>query len=480
MKIASKDNPVRIGWLREQGLRMDAAPYLSGAFEARKLLERLPVRKEPLGELTEGHNGGIFNGPQFRRVYVLDPDHGVPFLGSRDMLRSDFTDLPLLKKSDAMSGKLSYLQVKPGMTLISCSGFYAGRRAYVRPDMADCWSSQDVLKVEPHPDRIRAGYLYAFLASRFGEALVKGSVYGSAIKHIEPHHITGLPVPRFDPAVEQEIHDLVEEAATLRAEFQTGSVEATEDLFRTAGLEELIDLRWHDDRAEELGFVQRGLTATTLRPLNYQPRAERILRRLREADHVTLGEICRGGQLSRGLRFMRVDGAEDPRYSYRLVGQRQAFWLRPEGRWISKTKTSREVLAKDETILVASQGTLGENEVFCRSMFATGSWLSYAYSEHFLRIRSGDTDIPGAYLFAFFRSEAVFRVLRSLSTGGKQQDIHEGMRAQIPVPVLTAPDRKRIAETIRTAYRKRDEADRKEDKALELLERAVLEHSAAQ
>lgn len=295
MKIASKDNPVRISWLREQGLRMDAAPYLSGAFEARKLLERLPVRKEPLSELTEGHNGGIFNGPQFRRVYVLDPEYGVPFLGSKDMLRSDFTDLPLLKKSDAMSGKLSYLQVKPGMTLISCSGFYAGRRSYVRPDMADCWSSQDVLKVEPDPGRIKAGYLYAFLASRFGEALVKGSVYGSAIKHIEPHHITGLPVPRFDPAVEHEIHDLVEAAATLRTEFQAGSVEATEDLFKTAGLEKLIDLRWHEDRAEDLGFVRRNLTSTTLRALNFEPRAERILKQLGDVDHVTLGEICKGG-----------------------------------------------------------------------------------------------------------------------------------------------------------------------------------------
>lgn len=131
-------------------------------------------------------------------------------------------------------------------------------------------------------------------------------------------------------------------------------------------------------------------------------------------------------------------------------------------------------------ILVAARGTLGENEVYCRAMYVGGSWASKAYSEDFLRIRSGDSSFPGAYLFAFLRSEAMFRVLRSLSTGGKQQDIHEGLRAQIPVPVLTPPDRQRIAETIRTAYRKRDEADRKEDRALELLERAVLEHSAAE
>ncbi|MFI2286602.1 methylation-associated defense system restriction endonuclease subunit S MAD5 [Streptomyces niveus] len=476
MKIASKENPVRLGWLREQGLRMDAAPYLSGAFEVRKLLERLSVRKDLLGDLTAGHDGGIFNGPQFRRVYVLDSEHGVPFMGSKDMLRSDFTDLPRLSKADAMSAKLSYLQVKPGMTLISCSGFYAGRRAYVRPDMAGFWSSQDVLKVEADPGKIKTGYLHAFLASRFGEALVKSSVYGSAIKHIEPHHITGLPVPRFDSVLEEEIHDLVEEAAKLRAEFQTGVVGATEDLFRTAGLKKLTDLRWHD-QPRDLGFEQRKLTPTTLRALNYQPRARRILDALHGVDHLTLGEICQGGQLGSGVRFKRVD-AEQGHGAVCLIGQRQGFWTRPEGRWISPSQAPPGIFAKDETVMIPSQGTLGENEAFCRAIFVTGSWLEYVYTQHFLRVVTGTPDIPGAYLFAFLRSEAMFRVLRSMSTGGKQQDIHDVLRARIPVPVLTAPDRERIAETVRGAFRKRDEADQQEDKALGLLEQAVLEHSA--
>ncbi|GAB7075467.1 restriction endonuclease subunit S [Streptomyces sp. IpFD-1.1] len=476
MKIASKDNPVRLSWLREQGLRMDAAPYLSGAFEARKLLERLPVRKDKLEDLTTGHGGGIFNGPKFSRVYVTDPAQAVPFLGSTDMMEADLTHLPLLSRAK-VADKFPYLKIQPGMTLISCSGTI-GRMSYVREDMAGIWSSQHVMKVQPNPDRIPSGYLNTFLRSRFGVPIVTSQAYGAIIQHIEPHHISWLPVPRFDSALEQEIHELVEEAAALRAEFQAGSVGATEDLFKTAGLEELVDLRWHDDRAQDLGFVRRGLTSTTLRALNFQPRAERILKQLRDVDHVTLGEICKGGQLGSGVRFKRID-AEPGHGAVRLIGQRQGFWIRPEGRWISPSQAPPGIFAKDETVMIPSQGTHGENEVFCRAMFVTGSWLEHVYTQHFLRVVTGTPDIPGAYLFAFLRSEAMFRVLRSMSTGGKQQDIHEGLRSQIPVPVLTAPDRERIAETIRTAYRKRDEADRKEDQALELLERAVLERSAA-
>ncbi|MEU3987265.1 restriction endonuclease subunit S [Streptomyces platensis] len=472
MKVAEAGNPARRGWMDRQGLRLDAKPYLSGAFATQRLLEQLPVEKVPLKEVTAGHAGGIFNGPQFKRVYLTDPDHSVPFVGSKDMLVADFTALPRLRKIDALSRQLSYLKLESGMTLISCSGFNAGRRSYVRPGMDGYWSSQDVLKVAPDKGRIQPGYLYAFLASRFGEALVKGKVYGSAVKHIEPHHIENLPVPRFGAVVEKEIHELVQAAAELRAEFQKGLDTSTRDLFRTAGLEDLLDLQWHG-QGRDLGFVQRGLTSTTLRALNFQPRARDIWKRLTSVEHATLREVCEAGQLSRGVRFPRVDGEPGDAYSYRLIGQRQAFWLRPEGRWISKAWTSDEVLAEDETVLIASQGTLGENEVYCRSIFVTGAWRSHAFSEHFLRVRSGLPGFSGAYLFALLRSEPVFRLLRSMSAGGKQQDIHEELRKSVPVPVLSQADRDRIADTVREAHKKRDEADRKEDLALTKLEEAV-------
>jgi type I restriction enzyme S subunit len=97
------------------------------------------------------------------------------------------------------------------------------------------------------------------------------------------------------------------------------------------------------------------------------------------------------------------------------------------------------------------------------------------YTQHFLRIVSGDGAFPGAYLFAFLRSEAAFRVLRSMSTGGKQQDIHEGLRAELPIPTCSPNDRLRIAQTIRDAYGSRDTADAKEDEAFALLDVAVRE-----
>ncbi|MFD9861804.1 methylation-associated defense system restriction endonuclease subunit S MAD5 [Streptomyces alboflavus] len=471
MKLVSLSHPVTSDWLADQGFRLDPSPYLSGALEARKLLERLPDTVR-LNNVTMGHNAGIFNGPKFSRVYLDDAKYTVPFLGSTDMMEADFSFLPRL--STKVADKFPYLEVKPGMTLISCSGT-VGRMAYVRPDMAGIWSSQHVMKVAANTERIPSGYLYTFLRSKFGVPMIASSAYGAIIQHIEPHHIADLPVPRFDAKLEEHIHRMVEISARLRARFQVGLVAATEDFFRSVDLPELIDIRWHQ-QDRDLGFEVNEIRPTTLRALNFAPRARRLIAKLGSVPGKTLGEICTGGQLGSGARFKRIDA--DPEHGVQLVGQRQGFWLRPEGRWISAEQAPPGIFAQDETVMIAAQGTLGEHEVFCRPLFVTGSWLNYVYTQHFLRVVSGDPEIPGAYLFAFFRSEAAFRLLRSLSVGGKQQDIHETLRAEIPIPLAAPEDRHRIAETVRRAYRNRDRADVLEDQALALLTEAIEEAAA--
>jgi type I restriction enzyme, S subunit len=202
-------------WLQEGGRRLDCNPYMSGALEARDTLRQLKVRKDALHALTSGYAGGIYNGPMFKRNYVESADYGVPFISSGDMLLADLSDLPLLKRKDAESSRLSYLRLQAGMTMISCSGTI-GRMTYVRPDMEGMWSSQDVLKVVPDPERIPPGYLYAFLSSRYGVPMVVSGTYGAIIQHIEAEHISGLEIPRFDPAAEQSIHAMVAKAAELR------------------------------------------------------------------------------------------------------------------------------------------------------------------------------------------------------------------------------------------------------------------------
>lgn len=466
MKLVNADNPVRSSWLAEQGFRLDPSPFLSGAYEAKKLLERLP-RTQPLSQVTQPD--GIFHPGRFSRRWVTDPEHGIPFFSSTDILEADFSYLPLIAKSAAKENPR--LRIQPGWTLITRSGT-VGRIAYARPDVRDFACSEHVLRVVPEKAKIPSGYLFAYLGSRYGLPIITSAAYGAIIQHIEPHHIAGLPVPRFDADIENQIHQLIEQAAELRASFQAGVREATRDLFTSAGLPELIGYSWHK-QSRDLGFHVCGVNPTTLRALNFSPRARWITSKLKTSSTASLGEVCEGGMLDSGVRFKRVDS--DPDHGVRLIGQRQGFWLRPEGRWISPHQAPSGIFAQDETVMIAAQGTLGENEVFGRCLLVAGQWRENAYSQHFLRALSGREDVPGAYLFAFLRSEPAFRLIRALSVGGKQQDIHQALRREIPVPLCMPEDRERIAETVRQAYRDRDEADRREDQALTLLDQAVRE-----
>jgi hypothetical protein len=465
MKIAELDNPVRVGWLTERGLRLDPRPYVSQAYAARAFLRRLPQT-----DSLERVAARIFHPGRVKRQWTTDPERGVPFLGSADIFEADLSWLPLMATAAfRLNGDLP---LEPGWTLITRSGMTAGRVTRVRPGMAGYACSEHVLRVVPDLAEICSGYLYAFLASPFGIPVIKGGIYGTSVRHIEPRHIADLPVPRLGDQVETRIHDLIEQAAELRERFQDKIVSATSDLFKSAGLAHLLDLRWHDQR-RDVDFEVGRLRPMSLRAVNYAPRAQRLLAELATVPHRTLGDICVGGQLSRGNRFKRVESTADR--GVRLVGQRQGFWQRPEGRWIALDADAlQSAQAEGETVMVASQGTLGEYEVYCRSLFVTGDWLNeYVFSEHFLRVVSGDPQYSGAYLFAFLRSEAAFRVLRSMSTGGKQQDIHEALRCEIPVPECTVKDRRRIAGTVRSAFRDRDKADTTEDEAMALLDEAV-------
>ncbi len=59
------------------------------------------------------------------------------------MLNADLSNLPLLRKKDAYSSKLRHLELKPGMTLISCSATI-GRTVYCRDEMKTLFTLNDL------------------------------------------------------------------------------------------------------------------------------------------------------------------------------------------------------------------------------------------------------------------------------------------------------------------------------------------------
>lgn len=153
-------------------------------------------------------------------------------MGSTAILASDLSSLPLISRKQVDANP--NFKIGEGWTLITRSGT-VGRMAYARPDMNGIACSEDVMRVVPDEAKVKPGYLYAYLSSRFGVPIVVSGTYGAIIQHIEPHHIANLPVPRLGE-IEDQAHNLVQQSADLLSDYQMKITLATKLFFNSVGL----------------------------------------------------------------------------------------------------------------------------------------------------------------------------------------------------------------------------------------------------
>ena len=465
MKFESFENArvVRSDWLEISGRRLDCNPYMSGGLEARAILENLEARKDRLDSLTLG----IFHAGREGRKWVDGPTYGVPFLGSTDILAADLSMQPFMSKRQVAANP--HFSLREKWTLITRSGS-VGRMAYVRPDMAGMACSEHVMRVVPDETKISPGFLYAYLRSRFGVPLIVAGTYGAIIQHIEAEHIANLPVPRLGEEFESMVGQRVDDAANLLTSYQRAIEEATDEVFSAVGLRDITAEEWHSWGADK-GFSVTSIEPPSLRALNFNPRFRRLISSIQSVSSKSLDEICIPGTLSRGGRFKRVDAA--PGHAYQMIGQKELFWLKPEGRWIAKSALDIESLGVEGAVLVAAQGTLGESELYCRAEFVWGPWTEMAFSEHILRIIADESVMPRGYLFAFMRSETAFRMLRSISSGTKLQDHHYAFRGHLPVPYPEYGVQLEIHKKVVAAYEARHRAVALINEATSMVEEAI-------
>lgn len=458
-KFQIKTIPSR--WLEIEGRRLDCGPYMSGAIEAKELLKKLPTT--PLEKLTTG----VFHAGREKRQYVIEPEFGIPFMGSTDILAFDLSSQPLISKKQVTENP--NFTIQQGWTLITRSGTI-GRMAYAREAMNNIACSEHVMRVAPNTEKIRPGFLYTFLSSKFGVPLVISGTYGSIIQSIEPHHILPLPVPRLK-GVEEKADRLMQQSDKLLSTGQTQLNQATQLFFSSVGLSDITQAEWHS-WGSDLGFTS-NIKLHSLRALNYNPRFNRLEKQIKKVSWKPLSNLCVPGTLKRGGRYSRIDA--DPEHSYHMIGQKEIFWLRPEGRWIAKSCVDDEVLVKPGTILVAGAGTFGEFELFCRSEFIWGKAADRAYSELFFRVVADETIMPPGCLYAFMRSETAFRMIRSISFGSKLQYPLLNMLHGLPVPYPSKKKQEEIDSLVVNAFNSRDQAIELEDEARNLVERAIIE-----
>jgi restriction endonuclease S subunit len=138
----------------------------------------------------------------FKRYYV---QNGIPFLGGSDI----FLAIPDGGKylSKTRTSNIPALKVENGWILMPRSGTI-GNVVLSHDGHAQKLVSEDVIRLVPN-DILRGGYVYAFLSSSLGKALIQRPIFGAVIQHVESPHLSRIPIPVLQDDLMDSIHERI-------------------------------------------------------------------------------------------------------------------------------------------------------------------------------------------------------------------------------------------------------------------------------
>ena len=334
--------------------------------------------------------------------------------------------------------------------------------------------SEHVLRVVPDVLKIPSGYLYCYLASKFGVPLVVSGTYGSIIQSIEPEHVSGLPVPRLKDVLENEIHTLIEQAAELRIEASVRKGDAIRTFMRVCALRELPSAETYPtpylgsatseslvERMDSTYFIDSCLEARAA--FDAAGRRSRLK---------TLGEVA---EVFIPTIFKRLY-ADDPAEGYPYITGADVFCIRPTSEQYLMRKVALEnrlVLERGMILLHEAGQRYG---LIGRGVMVGRTLEGFACTNNMVRLIPNDAEDAG-YIFAVLSSEHGLRLLKREAAGSSIPHLDVRRIAAIEIPWPDKNIRSKVAalaHEARDGWDRADELERKADsKVVSALTRAV-------
>lgn len=447
------------------GHRLDASYHASPGVRTQFHIERWAAsglrnarRLDLLANVCR--KGGIFIPARFKRVYVSNADHGVPYLTGSSILQANPLDGGKLL-SRRYTTNQSRLALHERMILVTCSGII-GNSVYVNGNFADTVGSPDLLRIVADEDRIPPGYLFAFLSSPEGRALIEQKTYGAVVPHIEAHHVLDLSIPRLDPAVEQRIHNLIEQAAQLRVEAINLRAQVSFALSKS------LKLDLNENQFRKVAVIPRAKLERRFEGGYYT--ASQFVAKCFEGKSVDLafiGDLISNifylGKLHRVFVDKREQGVP-------LLSIADALKARiTTDKYISSTlsRNVRQAQLEQDWILVSRTGTPGLATYVRREM------VGMAGTDHLVRlIVDRSMALPG-YLYGILASKFGFTLLNSAVHGSVQPQLPPEYIKKLRVPLLSLEEQKVIHEMVVEHAERLSLASEAEDTAQALLAEAL-------
>lgn len=455
---------VPIHWINEGEKRLDAGFYAQDVIAARILMER--INKHLDVQSISDFSNQIFWPGRFKRRYVSKND-GEPFLMPSEV----FMFLP--KPTKYVINYPPEVKIKKNWLLITRSGTI-GRILIATKYLENFVLSDDLIRIVPKENNY--GFLYAYLNTWIGQALLTKDQYGATVKHIEPHHVANIPIPRI-PDLEEEINKKILEAHKLREEAQELLLKAEEMIYSELGLPK-IDEDDVEYFGRELGRLVKAFEVKASE-LDYRLDASYhlpILRKIKEYlskckyQSTKLGKVI--DRMFIPTRFKRPY-VKNPAEGIPFLQGAHIPMIKPmDVKYIWKgMKNMENVLLRRHWVLMTRSGTVG------RIGFVSDFLDGWAASEHILRIIVKSEINPG-YIVAFLSSLYGEYQIKGKVYGAVVDEIAEQDTSLIEDIDIILPDKDiqdKIGSLVIEAYNKKDRANLIEGEAIKELETCLTE-----
>ena len=441
----------KYNWLKDSNLRLDASFHLSDGRIAKTLIEKCPYDISSLRKCTDD----IFYGGRAKRLYVKKEDNGIPFMGSSDMLKSDFSSLKLISKK--LTKNLSSLYLKKGWTLVSRSGTI-GNTAYVNRIFEEKTASEHIIRVVPN-NKIKSGYLYAFLSSKYGYSLLTQGTFGAVIQHIEPDFIASLPIPLFPKEKQQQIHKLIVEASMFKEIANKNLTKATsyfESKFNITNEFKTIFLK----NIKNFDFSWTGRNNDVI--------IEGHVQNIKSQNYYLIGD--ESSKVFAPPLFKHIYLETDNGHPF-YTGRQLSNFIRVPERYLSTrgVRNIEDYKVQKGTILIYKSGP---RDGMIGSVFLVDdSIVNGCLSDHVIRVNLRNKELI-SWTFAYLKSKIGKRILHNLASGTAILFITPERVSNIVIP---APDEnvEQINKYVNNYVGGIEEANNKESEAIEIIENEI-------
>ena len=399
----------------------------------------------------------IFTAGRNKRVYT-DKEKGFPYLSNSDVVKNNPFESCNYNSKKYGFDKTAFL--KEGMILTGRVGAI-GQTSYVTKEFEEnqAMGSDNIIRIVAK-DKKMSGYIYAFLVSKYGNALFNRLAAGGVQPYISEAMLQDIPIPILPEETQQKIHSLIVESAQLRVEANKLLKEAVEIFEKEIGeskvthsyqvgkvsSNKIYGFHKRFDSQYQLGW--KALDKEKKNNLKYTNLAQ-------VATNIFVGGRGKRNYVENGIPFLSSSDMMlfNPKRNSKKIS--------------TSTQGIENMKVSFYDILISRSGTVGNTVIVGEDLQGT------VISEHALRLVVNPEKISPLYVFTFLKTKYGLKTMESSSFGSVIITLNEDLIGNIEMPILDDHLQSDIERRTEKYISNLDQSTELENQAIDLIEKEI-------